>query len=108
VNLDIIEREGLLERATHIGERLSSGLRSIADDGLIAEVRGDGAVWAAGLHPGTDAAAVRDHMLANGTITCAIAGHSCTFCPPLVITDEQIDRLVDTLHQALIGVGSNS
>jgi len=26
----------------------------------------------------------------------------------LVITDEQIDRLVDTLHQALIGVGSNS
>ncbi|MBL6629906.1 MAG: aspartate aminotransferase family protein [Ilumatobacteraceae bacterium] len=108
VNLDIIEREGLLERAIHIGERLSSGLRSIADDGLIAEVRGDGAVWAAGLHPGTDAAAVRDRMLANGTITRAIAGHSCTFCPPLVITDEQIDRLVDTLHQALIGVGSNS
>ena len=34
-NLAIIEREGLLERALHIGQRLGAGLRSIADDGLI-------------------------------------------------------------------------
>lgn len=107
-NLDILEREGLLDRAGHIGSRLSAGLRSIADDGLVAEVRGDGAVWAVGLNPDIAAPAVRDHMLDNGVITRAIATHSCTFCPPLVISDEQIDQIVDALHKALVAVSATS
>ena len=47
------------------------------------------------------AVAVRDRMLAGGVITRAINTDSLTFCPPLVITDEQIDRIVDTLNAAL-------
>jgi adenosylmethionine-8-amino-7-oxononanoate aminotransferase len=30
-------------------------------------------------------------------ITRAIVTDALTFCPPLVITDEQVDRIVDTL-----------
>ena len=99
-NIDILEREGLLARATAIGERLSAGLTAIASDGQVAEVRGRGAVWAVGLHPHQNAVTVRDRMLHLGVITRAIAEHSNTFCPPLVMTDEEIDRVVDALATA--------
>jgi putrescine aminotransferase len=66
-------------------------------------VRGDGAVWAAGLRPDQDAMAVRDRMLAGGVITRAIGTDSLTFCPPLVTTDEQIDRIVDVLAGSVGG-----
>ena len=101
VNLDIIEREGLVERAHHVGRRLSAGLHSLAADGLIAEVRGDGAVWAIAQKPGVDPMAVRDRMLGLGVITRAVGTDTNTFCPPLVITDAEIDRVVDALTQAV-------
>lgn len=50
-NLEIIRREGLVARATHVGDRLSAGFRSLADDGAVDHVRGLGAMWAIGLHP---------------------------------------------------------
>ena len=96
-NLAIIEREALVERATVVGERLGAGLSALAADGTIAEARGDGAVWAAGLDPAHDAVAVRDRMAERGVITRAIGTDTLTFCPPLVVTDEQIDRIVDAL-----------
>ncbi|MEY4230785.1 MAG: hypothetical protein RLZZ362_1634 [Actinomycetota bacterium] len=96
-NLEIIRREGLLERATHVGARLSDGLRSLAADGVIDHTRGEGAMWAAGLHESQNAMAIRDDMLRRGVITRAINTDTLTFCPPLVITDEQIDRIIDTL-----------
>jgi len=99
-NIDIIEREGLLERARAIGARLSAGLSAIADDGQVAAVRGRGSVWAVGLHEHQSAVAVRDRMLELGVITRAIAEHSNTFCPPLVMTDEEVDRVVDALATA--------
>ncbi|MDQ3538905.1 MAG: aminotransferase class III-fold pyridoxal phosphate-dependent enzyme [Actinomycetota bacterium] len=99
--LAITRREGLLDRASKIGERLASGLRSLADDGLIAEARGDGAVWAAGLHPDTDAVQVRDRMLTTGVITRPIGTATLSFCPPLVISDDDVDRCVTSLETAI-------
>lgn len=100
-NLDIIEHEGLLERAGPVGRRLSEGLHALAADGAIAGVRGVGAVWAAALRPDQDAVAVRDRMLERGVVTRAIGADTLSFCPPLVITDTQIDRVVDALATAL-------
>ena len=100
-NIEILEREDLLARAVHIGKRLSSGLKSLADDGLIASVRGDGAVWAASHHPHRDPMMIRDKMLDLGVITRAIGADANTFCPPLVTSDAQIDQIVDTLATVL-------
>lgn len=100
-NLEIMKRENLLERALRVGERLSRGLSALAADGTVASVRGDGAVWAVGHHPGVDAFAVRDAMLRRGVITRAIGTDTNAFCPPLVIHDDQIDRVVDALASAL-------
>jgi putrescine aminotransferase len=96
-NLAILRREGLIERSVHVGRRLEDGMRSLAADGLIDHARGDGAMWAAGLHPHQNAVAMRDAMLGRGVITRAINADTLTFCPPLVITDDQVDRIVDTL-----------
>lgn len=99
-NLEVIESEGLLEEAQRIGNRLGTGLRALADDGVISTARGEVAVWAAGLRPDQDALAIRDRMLARGVITRAIGPDTCSFCPPLVTTDHQVDRIIDTLAEA--------
>jgi putrescine aminotransferase len=100
-NIDIIEREDLLARAVHIGERLGNGLRSLQSDGLVADVRGAGAVFGVGLNDGDSNIGVRNAMMAAGVITRAIPPSSVTFCPPLVITDAQIDQIVDALAGAV-------
>jgi putrescine---pyruvate transaminase len=100
VNLDIIEREGLIDEAKRMGARLGDGLAALAADGVIDHVRGDAAVWATGLRPDQDAMKVRDRMLELGVITRAIGTDTCTFCPPLVTTDAQVDRIVDAVATA--------
>ena len=99
--LSITRREGLLERALHVGKRLEDGLRSLVRDGLLAEVRGDGGLWAAGLLPGRDSVAVRDAMLAAGVIVRAVNAGTIAFCPPLMIADAEIDRCVEGLRFVL-------
>ncbi len=100
-NIEILEREDLLPRAVKIGARLETGLQAIAADGGIHEVRGDGAMWAAGLRPDQDATSIRDTMLEHGVAVRPIGPDSLTFCPPLVTTDEQIDQIVDVLAAAV-------
>lgn len=98
--LSITEREGLLQRATEIGKRLSEGLQGLSEDGLVAEVRGAGAMWAVQLHPGVDAVAVRDRVLDAGVIVRPI-GSALAMCPPLVITDEDVDTVLSVLREML-------
>lgn len=106
--LDITEREGLVERATHVGARLSEGLKAIEAEGLLREVRGDGAVWGVELEHGVDARAVWDQMLAGGVLARPIGDHVIAFCPPLVIETEDIDLCCGALHEAIRAVRSRS
>jgi putrescine aminotransferase len=104
VNLDIIEREGLLGEAKRMGARLEQGLRAIEADGNVDHIRGDVAIFGAALHEGHDAMVVRDRMLELGVITRAIGAETVTFCPPFVTTDAQVDRIVDALATGLAEV----
>ena len=97
-NLGVIESEGLVERANHIGERLEEGLRALQADGMIDSYRGLGGIWACDI--GRDAAETRDAFLKRGVITRAI-GNALAFCPPLIITDEEIGQIFDRLDDAL-------
>lgn len=98
-NLEVIASESLAERAPKIGARLSEGLRQID---ALRDVRGDGAMWAAVLPDGTDASAVRDRMLERGVICRPLGTDAIAFCPPLVITDDQLDRCVEALLGAVL------
>ncbi|MFP5332056.1 MAG: aminotransferase class III-fold pyridoxal phosphate-dependent enzyme, partial [Acidimicrobiia bacterium] len=92
--------ESLLDRVPLIERRLGEGLHALAADGLVAEVRGVGAVWAVQLPEGRDAMKDRDGVLAEGVIVRPI-GNNLVMCPPLVITESQVDRMVDALATVL-------
>jgi adenosylmethionine-8-amino-7-oxononanoate aminotransferase len=96
----IQQDEGLLERVPMIERRLGDGLQALRGDGLVAEVRGTGAVWAVQLPDGRDVMKDRDAVLSEGVIVRPI-GSSLVMCPPLVITESQIDRIVDALATVL-------
>jgi len=100
-NIEILEREDMLNRSLHIGKRLSTGLQSLADDGMVAAIRGDGSVWAVSHHPHNDPVVIRDRMMDLGVITRAIGADANTFCPSFVISDAQIDQIIDVLATAL-------
>ena len=99
-NLQIIEREGLLARALVMGNRLSAGLCALAEDGSIDHVRGLGGMWAAALRPDQNAMAIRDVMFDEGVVCRALNADSLLFCPPLVTTDAQVDKIVDAVAVA--------
>ena len=100
-NLEIMRREGLVQRATHVGDRLSAGLKALAADGSIDHVRGLGAMWAAGLKPDQNAMTMRDQMFDSGVVCRALNADSLLFCPPLVTTDAQVDRILDAVVAAI-------
>lgn len=97
-NIELIAAEGLVERAAHIGEKTVEGLDALAADGIIAGRRGVGGMWAADV--GRDSTPVKEAMLADGVIARGV-GQAIIFCPPLVVTDDQIGRFIETLQKAL-------
>jgi putrescine aminotransferase len=102
-NIEIMEREDLVTRAQHVGARIEDGLRALTSDATLIGYRGQGAIWAGKLPEGLDATVIRDQMIKSGVIARSIPG-VIAFCPPLVITDQQIDRVLDvfasTVQQA--------
>lgn len=100
-NIEIIEKNNLLKAGVGMGYRLERGLRAIAADGGIAGVRGAVAVWAVQLREDQNAMEIRDSMIESGVITRAIGTESLTYCPPLVTTDPQIDKVIDVLAEAV-------
>ncbi len=100
-NLAILEREDLAHRAGPIGERLGKGLASLVDDEHVIEARGTMGIWAIGLAPHLRAPDLRDTLLAFGVIARPVGDATLAYCPPLVITDAQIDRCVEATGQAV-------
>lgn len=100
-NLDIIERERLADRAAGIGEVLEKGLGTLVDGTRVCDVRGTMGIWALGLGEELPAPVLRDKMLEFGVIARPIGAGALAFCPPLVVTDEQLERCVDGTREAL-------
>jgi acetylornithine/succinyldiaminopimelate/putrescine aminotransferase len=106
--LRIIEEEGLLDRATRMGERLTRGLEQLQRDGIaVREVRGQGllvGVRIVGVHSPDDsvgAFACCQGLRDLGVIT-TLAGHAPAFLkltPPLTITEAQIDFFLERFRE---------
>jgi adenosylmethionine-8-amino-7-oxononanoate aminotransferase len=97
-NIGVIESEGLVDRASEIGERMEEGFLALQGDGMIDSYRGLGGIWACDL--GRDATEAKEAFLKRGVITRSI-GNALAFCPPLIITDDEIGQLFDRLDDAL-------
>jgi len=107
-NLDILEREGLVENSAEVGAYLLDSLRErLGDHPLVGEIRGLGMFaaieWAkpgsrepAGESPMAFPAAVASRAMEKGLIVRAL--WECTgVSPPLCTTREEIDEIVDVL-----------
>jgi acetylornithine aminotransferase/acetylornithine/N-succinyldiaminopimelate aminotransferase len=95
--LDVIEREGLVERAELGGRRFVEGLAAIAPEG--AEVRGLGLLLGVAL-PTDDARRVAEEAFKRGVLVNDATPNVVRVAPPLVITDEEIDRALAVLGEA--------
>jgi PLP-dependent transaminase len=99
-NLEIIEREGLIERAASVGERMLGRLQPVEGLPAVAEVRGIGLMLGVELAGDRDAAPVAAGALEQGVVVRA-SGQKVVMSPPFVIEDEQADRVVDVLTAEL-------
>lgn len=100
-NLDILEADGLFSHAEVIAQSLEQGFRSLVDGDAVVSVRGTGGIWALGLGEWLHASALRDALMNQGVIARPLGTSTLAFCPPLVISTQQLDRCVDGLAEAL-------
>ena len=103
VNLDIIEQEGLIERAATLEPvlrelleplRSEAGVADVRSAGLAAAVELDAAVLEA--NPAAPLAAVlaaRQH----GVLTRALRGVALQISPPLVVAEDELAAIVDAV-----------
>ena len=103
-NIAVLEDHALFDRVPGIARRLGGGLAELVDAGVLAGHRGIGGMWAA-LVPDTAApVAVRRAMLERGVIARPIGTDVIAFCPPLVITDDEIERCLGALADSVTEV----
>jgi 4-aminobutyrate--pyruvate transaminase len=109
--LDIYQRDNIFAKAAATGAYLQRRLAEFRDHSLVGEVRGIGLIGAVELvanrqsgQPFADNAVGGFCQRAceeNGLIVRAMGGNSIALCPPLIITESQVDELIDKLGRAL-------
>ncbi|CDM25054.1 Adenosylmethionine-8-amino-7-oxononanoate aminotransferase [Castellaniella defragrans 65Phen] len=110
-NIRVIEERGLVANAAAAGAVLQRRLRELADHPLVGEVRGVGLIAAVELVAdkaartpfdplGKAGAQVVRRAQDNGLILRGIQD-SLAFCPPLIITEPQVETLADRFAQSL-------
>jgi adenosylmethionine-8-amino-7-oxononanoate aminotransferase len=99
-NISILRDENLLDNVEMIERVLGGGLHRLHEDGLVAGVRGIGGMWAIAMRDGVSEADVFAGLLRHGVIARSLPG-TITFCPPLVITEEQIESVLSALEAVL-------
>jgi 4-aminobutyrate aminotransferase-like enzyme len=110
--LDTIEHEGLIDHARVIGDRLYRGIAALADKyEAIGDVRG------AGMFVGVELVADRatrtpDRALTSRVVNamrdrgvllsaCAMGHNVLKIRPPLILSEEQVDMVIDVLDASL-------
>jgi adenosylmethionine-8-amino-7-oxononanoate aminotransferase len=107
-NLEIMERERLLENSKRMGERLRGGLASLLEFPFVGDVRGRGLLCAVEIVQDKEnrkpdpakAAALADAALAHGLRTRNVS-NSLAFAPPLIINEEEVDEIVRILGSVM-------
>ncbi|MFD0988459.1 aminotransferase [Methyloligella solikamskensis] len=109
--LEIYERENIAGRVAKIAPKFQARLKALSDHPLVGEARGMGLIGGLELvadkatkqpfdpkqFVGAKAAAL---IQKEGLIIRPI-GDTIGICPPLIITEDQIDELFDALHRGL-------
>jgi acetylornithine/succinyldiaminopimelate/putrescine aminotransferase len=104
---DVIERDGLIERARTMGEYVRAGFAGQMErHPTLVAARGLGLWWAFDVDPDDRAMPVVRAMERRGVIVGSMLNADGTIrvAPPLVVTTEEIDEMFATLDAALAEV----
>lgn len=113
-NLDIIEREGLVERVAAQASAFDATVRRLSGAPIVGDIRTVGFTAAVAIRPellAADAgipARVVAAALRHGVATRVIGGSALQISPAFTITDGELDVLVDGLGAALDDVGATA
>jgi 4-aminobutyrate---pyruvate transaminase len=109
--LEIYERDQIFSNAALTGDYLQSKLQQLGQHPLVGEARGKGLLGALELVANKETRqAFSDNSVGaycmqrceeNGLIVRAMGGNSIALCPPLIITEAQIDELIDKLTRSI-------
>jgi acetylornithine/N-succinyldiaminopimelate aminotransferase len=101
--LDVIEREGLIERSRQLGEFLARRLGEVAQKHpqRVEAVRGLGLLQALVLRADVDARAVLGELRDAGLLLTLAGGCALRFSPPLVVTEAELDEGVALVDRIL-------
>jgi len=116
VTLDVIEREGLVEKVRRDGPYFAERLATLAELPIVGEIRAIGLMAAieivadrAARRPFPPAQAVpgriRDVARGRGLI-CRANAEALMLCPPLVTTRQQLDEIVAVVRASIVEVAS--
>jgi 4-aminobutyrate--pyruvate transaminase len=110
--LEIYRRDKIIEHVRTVAERFNARLGALADHPLVGDARGVGLIG--GIEIVRDkatkaqfdvkkavAAKSVSFAQAEGLIVRPLAGDRVAFCPPLIITEAEIDELFDRYERAL-------
>jgi L-lysine 6-transaminase len=104
--LEVIESDGLIDRAAELGQHLLDGLRALAaKHGVVTDVRGRGLMCAFTL----PTAQLRDEIINRlredeRVLVLGCGSSALRFRPPLTVTTDELDRGLAALDRVLSSV----
>ena len=109
--MQLLREMNLANKAAVMGQRLLDGLKGLAEEfPAIGDVRGLGLICAVELvadrdtkEPSGTGAKVRAAAIERGLYTRAI-GDILAFAPPLVISEDEVDQMVEITGEAIAAV----
>ncbi|WP_340149319.1 aspartate aminotransferase family protein [uncultured Sneathiella sp.] len=110
--MELMEERNILGHVRHVSKRFVERFNALADHPLVGEVRATGLIGAVELvadkktkrpfdpkfKAGTKA---YEAMQKAGLISRAVAGDNLALCPPLIITESEIDEMFDRFTKGL-------
>jgi putrescine aminotransferase len=111
-NLDILERERLVERVATLEPVLDKAVRRLEGTPIVGEIRTVGLTAAVAIKPPIleqDPGVVEKVIAAalqHGVASRVLRGHAVHISPPFVISESQIDAMVDGIGNALDDVAA--
>ena len=98
--LDVIERDGLVQRADELGKKIKARLQEFVDKyERVEAVRGRGLLL--GLQVTGEAKPLTDMMMDVGLLTIPTAGNVVRLLPPLTVKDAEVEEALEIMEDCL-------
>jgi len=98
--IDIMRKESIGQCTEHAGKRLIDTLRqNLQGLAPVRDIRGRGLM--VGIELETDCAELKADALASGVIINVTRGRTVRLLPPLIVGDEEIDRIAEVVSQSI-------